>query len=109
MKRLIQMSLVSAGAGLASIGASAAPLTPPAAPAEAATRAEHVQHHHRRYHRHHHHRHHRHYGWRPGYYAYGNYGYPYYRDRYYYGGPGVTFGVPGIGLYLGPRHRHYLW
>src|SRR5262245_8089874 len=38
-----------------------------------------------------------------GYHRYGYY--PYYRDRYYYGGP--AFYGPGFGFYFGPRP--YYW
>lgn len=107
MKRLLVIGLLSAsGLGLAAMGASAAPLARSSAPSEAASTVELVQHRRyyregRRYYRPRYYAPRAYYGPRP-YYAYR----PYYRD-YYYGGPTVSVGVPGFGLYLGPRHRHY--
>ncbi len=107
MKRALAVGVLTvASIGFTALSASAAPLPRPSAPAEAATTAEQVQHRYyyrdgRRYYRHRHYVPRAYYG--PRYYGYA----PYYRD-YYYGAPGVTIGLPFVGVHVGPRpRRHY--
>lgn len=106
MKRALAVGVLTvASIGFGAMSASAAPLPRPSAPTEAASTADKVE-----YRRHYHRRYYaprayyaprRYYG--PRYYGYA----PYYRD-YYYGGPGVTIGLPFVGVHIGPRpRRHY--